>query len=326
MIDLPPLNTPLGAGFVLAWLATLGGCIGSFMNVIVHRIPAGKSIVHPGSQCPHCGHAIRARDNIPVLSWFLLRGRCRDCKGTISFRYPLVEGTVALLFVLVGVVQVGTGGANLPGAAMRTGAGVLGVTVYHLVLLCGLLCIALIRYDGNEVRLRLIVPLVAVGFIAPMGAPLRPVSASGALSWAEYQENFFPAVATGALGCTLGVALGGLTGGTMRKEGWAKRTGHRSVAAGLVGIYLGWQAVLVVTLFTAVLYLVDSMVTRWLGLRPGVPWSAWLALASLAYILMWSSIGERLPAVVTAADGMTLAVGAASTLGLSIAARRVVRL
>ncbi len=77
----------------------LGLAAGSFLNVCIYRLPLGRSVVRPGSQCPGCGSAIRAYDNIPVLSWVLLRGRCRNCRTRISVRYPVVELATALLFV-----------------------------------------------------------------------------------------------------------------------------------------------------------------------------------------------------------------------------------
>lgn len=80
----------------------LGLLVGSFLNVVIHRVPAGLSLVSPGSACPACGHAVRAYDNVPVLSWLVLRGRCRDCSSPISPRYPAVELSTALLFALAG--------------------------------------------------------------------------------------------------------------------------------------------------------------------------------------------------------------------------------
>jgi leader peptidase (prepilin peptidase)/N-methyltransferase len=81
--------------------ALLGLLVGSFLNVVVHRVPRGESVVSPPSACPGCGARITARDNVPVLSWLLLRGRCRGCGTGISARYPLVEaGTSALFAVL----------------------------------------------------------------------------------------------------------------------------------------------------------------------------------------------------------------------------------
>ena len=76
----------------------LGLCVGSFLNVCIHRIPIGLSVLHPRSRCPSCSTAIRARDNLPVLGWLILRGKCRHCRATISPRYPIVELTVGLLF------------------------------------------------------------------------------------------------------------------------------------------------------------------------------------------------------------------------------------
>ncbi|HLA67622.1 MAG TPA: prepilin peptidase [Acidimicrobiia bacterium] len=87
-----------GFGVVVAAASFVGVLIGSFLNVVVYRIPAGISIVKPPSACPRCGAEIRARDNIPVVSWLLLRGRCRACGEPISVRYPLVEGACGVLF------------------------------------------------------------------------------------------------------------------------------------------------------------------------------------------------------------------------------------
>jgi leader peptidase (prepilin peptidase)/N-methyltransferase len=81
--------------------ALLGLVIGSFVNVVASRLPAGRSVVAPGSACPVCGSPIAARDNVPVLSWLLLRGRCRACRAPISPRYPLVELLTAGVFAVV---------------------------------------------------------------------------------------------------------------------------------------------------------------------------------------------------------------------------------
>ena len=77
----------------------LGSVVGSFANVCIHRLPRGESVVRPPSHCPACGARVRPRDNVPVLGWVLLRGRCRDCHASIPVRYPLVEGGMALLFL-----------------------------------------------------------------------------------------------------------------------------------------------------------------------------------------------------------------------------------
>lgn len=92
---------PVMSGGELAVVAVFGAVLGSFANVVIHRLPLGVSIVLPGSRCPHCHVPIRALDNVPVLSYLLLRGRCRSCAGRISPRYPVVELLMAVLAVAV---------------------------------------------------------------------------------------------------------------------------------------------------------------------------------------------------------------------------------
>ena len=87
--------------FLMCFVLLLGLAVGSFLNVVIWRVPRRESIVAPPSACPVCGHSIRPRDNVPVLSWLVLRARCRDCNAPISRRYPLVEAGTGLIFVLV---------------------------------------------------------------------------------------------------------------------------------------------------------------------------------------------------------------------------------
>ena len=87
--------------FLWVFVLGVGASVGSFLNVCVHRLPDRRSIVRPGSACPACGHPIAWHDNIPLLSYVLLRGRCRHCRARISPRYPLVEAATALLFALL---------------------------------------------------------------------------------------------------------------------------------------------------------------------------------------------------------------------------------
>jgi leader peptidase (prepilin peptidase)/N-methyltransferase len=95
----------------------LGLALGSFLNVVIHRLPRGMSLARPRSACPRCGTPVRPGDNVPVLSWFLLRGRCRGCAEPISFRYPAVEALTALLCVVVFLVK-GDGWELWPGLAL----------------------------------------------------------------------------------------------------------------------------------------------------------------------------------------------------------------
>jgi leader peptidase (prepilin peptidase)/N-methyltransferase len=108
---------------VLAGL--LGLAVGSFLNVVIYRVPAGESVVHPPSKCPHCGAAIRNRHNVPVLGWLVLRGRCYDCKAPISPRYPVVEAITGALFVVVTIRIIDLHiGAAVPAFLYLTAIGV----------------------------------------------------------------------------------------------------------------------------------------------------------------------------------------------------------
>jgi leader peptidase (prepilin peptidase) / N-methyltransferase len=101
----------------LVLLGACGAAFGSFINVLAHRLPRRESIVKPRSRCPSCGTTIRSYDNIPIVSWLLLRGRCRDCGVRIPLRYPLVEAVTAALFVVLGI-KLGREAALWPALAM----------------------------------------------------------------------------------------------------------------------------------------------------------------------------------------------------------------
>ncbi len=171
-------HVPLWGNALLAiWLWALGGNLGSFMNVVVYRVPLGRSVVHPGSRCPNCKTAIQWYDNIPVISWVLLRARCRHCKITISSRYPCVEALVAAVVLVVGFLSPVALGRNLP--EPMTPVPMQFETVwlwllfaFHVLLLCTLICAALIRYDRMLPPWRLFVPAAVVGCIAPMLPPI----------------------------------------------------------------------------------------------------------------------------------------------------------
>lgn len=92
----------------IAIVFILGSSIGSFLNVVIYRVPAGLSILWPPSRCPHCLHKLGKTENIPIWGWIRLRGRCAHCGSPISMRYPLVEATAGLLFVLVCVTSFTT--------------------------------------------------------------------------------------------------------------------------------------------------------------------------------------------------------------------------
>jgi leader peptidase (prepilin peptidase) / N-methyltransferase len=138
-------------GFLVVVCGVLGLMVGSFLNVVIWRLPRGESIVRPPSHCPHCDTEIKPYDNIPVLSWVLLRGRCRTCGAGISARYPLVELTCAVLWVAM-VLRFGESWA-LPA---------------YLVLVSALLALSLIDFDTFLLPNKIVYPL-AVALVALFG-------------------------------------------------------------------------------------------------------------------------------------------------------------
>ncbi len=164
-LELLPLVDPLTA-FLVAWWTVVGAMIGSFVNVVVWRLPRGESLSRRGSHCPFCDRPIRFYDNIPVLSYFVLGGRCRDCQAPISPRYPIVEALFALLFLIVALVEVAGELANLPlpdSWNYRPTLAVISATqTLHLILLSTLLTALLIERDDWPVPWKLFTPALLV--------------------------------------------------------------------------------------------------------------------------------------------------------------------
>ena len=152
---------------LLIFLLLLGACIGSFLNVVIWRLPRGESIVFPGSHCPSCGRGIRWYDNIPILSWLLLKGRCRFCKVSISPRYLAVEAITALL--------VGGLYACYYLLDIRDAVGPVGDTwpmyAAHAALLCGLLACSLVDIEHWIVPLEVCWVVSLLGLAAAAADP-----------------------------------------------------------------------------------------------------------------------------------------------------------
>jgi leader peptidase (prepilin peptidase) / N-methyltransferase len=211
------------------WLAVgaglLGLLVGSFLNVVVHRVPRGESVVRPPSACPVCGAPIRPRDNVPVLAWLLLRGRCRDCGAPVSLRYPLVELGTGVLFAAV-AVRFGADPA-LPAFLYLAAAGLALAVIdvdhkrlpdaltlpSYLVLAVLLGVAALLGADGSWLRALLGATALfgvyfALCFAYPAGMGFGDVKLAGVLgmatAWLGWGEW--------AVGLFLGFLLGGLAG------------------------------------------------------------------------------------------------------------------
>ena len=150
-----------GLVMLLVFAGLLGLAIGSFLNVVVYRVPAGRSLT-PDSACPNCGTAIRKRDNIPVLSWLMLRGRCRGCAQPISARYPLVEAGTAIAFLFV---TARFGPAVLEAASVTDAVAASIELVAFLVLTAVSIALALIDLDTKTLPNVIVLPTLLAGVV-----------------------------------------------------------------------------------------------------------------------------------------------------------------
>lgn len=270
------------------WLFAVGGCVGSFLNVVVYRLPRKMSLLRPPSHCPACARPIRWFDNVPIFGWLWLRGRCRDCRAAISARYPLVEAITAGLFLGLGLVEWLGGGTNLPPrTAMQPG----GVYAYHLWLLCTLLTAALIEYDGYRPLRLLFTVAVLAGVHAPLVWPwLHPLPAFGA------GEYVLPGAIDGTAGLAAGLLLGwlgsllGRTQSYCVEDGRSETTSYKLwlLPAMCVGVYLGWQVTCAVVPAAVVAWLVLRLLSGPIPALRRIGPTAVLAVLTLAAILSWS--------------------------------------
>lgn len=193
----------------LLFITMFGACVGSFLNVVIYRLPAGLSLVTPPSRCPHCQHRLASYENMPILGWVWLRGKCRKCKAPISVQYPLVELLTAAMFagcyVLFYLVE-----------GWRNPLGTLGFEIQYtfplfivwVVLLSGLLAATVIDARYYIIPLQIPWTITVIALIAlPLGAAFgRP--AAGAIGSSIDFEPFVPVVGqTGAM-----IAWGGAIG------------------------------------------------------------------------------------------------------------------
>jgi leader peptidase (prepilin peptidase)/N-methyltransferase len=259
-----------GEAMVTACFFALGANIGSFLNVVVWRMPLGKSIVHGDSHCPVCATKIASRDNIPIFGWLGLGGQCRACGTKISPRYPIVEAIMGAVFLLFYFVELISGGANLPVRGINTYRGVLwiimypkwdliGLYLYHCYLFCVLLVLTLMALDRSRIPRRLLIFAFTVAIALPLAFPdLALVPAS----------RF---VAVGGMSSAMFVGAGTVVGlliGYVLNSAWRRSLQHEPSefmatipSFGLIGAVLGWQAVLSIATFFCGLMMVRTMLT-----------------------------------------------------------------
>jgi len=243
---------------LIAWAAGFGLLIGSFLNVVIHRLPREESLVTPRSRCPACQTPIRPWDNIPIVSFLLLRGRCRDCGRPISWRYPLVEGLTGLLFALT---------------VARFGMTFLALSLLFLV--SALVVVAFVDLDHQVIPNVITLPGIPLGLLAGLAVGSPPVldRVLGALTGAGFLY----------LVLLYGSALYGQD---------AMGEGDLNLIA-LVGAFLGWRGAAVTILIGCVVGSIVGLAMIGLGRlrrREHMPFGPFLAMGALVALF----VGDQL--------------------------------
>ena len=233
-----------------------GAAVGSFLNVCIHRIPRDESVVRPPSACPRCGHPIRFYDNIPLLSFFLLRGRCRDCQARISPRYPLVEGITGVLclalFLQYGLTLRG-------GILFAFGAALIVATFIDL--------------DHQIIPDAITLPGIPLGFLAAVFVLQM-----------DYLDSLLGIVAGGG---TLWLIASGYRLLTKRS---GMGMGDVKLLA-MIGAFLGWQSILFVLFassFFGSLVGIAIIAVKKGDMKYAIPYGPFLSAAAVAY-LFWGA-------------------------------------
>jgi leader peptidase (prepilin peptidase)/N-methyltransferase len=232
----------------LTILVLLGLAVGSFLNVCIHRLPRGESLTVPPSRCPGCSYRQRPYDNIPVLSYVLLRGRCRKCRSPISIRYPLVELITMALFVIHGEVF-----------------GWSAVLVPRLLFACAMVVLFAIDLEHQLLPNVITLPGIAIGLIASAVLP--------------------PGIVDALIGVVIGGGVLWLIGEAyFRYSGQEGMGGGDVKMLAMIGAFLGWKLVLVTLVLSSVagsLIGLLVIVGKRGGMKYALPYGTFLALGAL---------------------------------------------
>ena len=264
----------INALFVAA-IGVFGLLIGSFLNVVVYRVPAQKSIVAPASACGSCGHAIRAHDNVPVISWLMLGGKCRDCTSPISKRYPLVELGTGLFFALIAAWAITDSG--MPILPARLVPAVLAGVAFLYFAAIGV-ALSLIDLDTHRLPNVIILPSYLVGIVLLGASSLVSANYSALISAAIGAAIMFAAYFIMAIAYPGGMGFGDVK------------------LAGVIGLYLGWLgwSALAVGFLAAFvlggLYSIALILARKATRKSGVPFGPWMVAGAWVGILAGTPI------------------------------------
>jgi leader peptidase (prepilin peptidase)/N-methyltransferase len=238
-------------------LAGLGLLVGSFLNVCIHRVPLRTSIVHPGSRCPSCGYELQWFDNVPVVSYVLLGGRCRRCAARISLRYPVVELITMGVFVLHAAVF----GLDL-------------LLIPRLLFACAMIVLFGIDLEHHLLPNVITLPGIVIGFLFSLFLP------PGALS--------------SAIGLVVGGGVLWVIGEAYYRYAGQEGMGGGDVKMlAMIGAFLGWKLVLVTLVLSSIVGAIVGLlviVVKRGGLKYALPYGTFLALAGLVASLF----GDRI--------------------------------
>jgi leader peptidase (prepilin peptidase)/N-methyltransferase len=254
---------------VIVVVGLFGMLIGSFLNVVIYRVPAGKSVVSPPSACGQCGHAIRGFDNIPLVSWLVLKGKCRDCSARISARYPLVELGTGVFFALVASWVIFDG--IRPGAMSLVSTILTGAAYLYFAAIC--ISLSLIDLETHRLPNAIVLPSYLVGAVL--------------LAAASITSGNYSALLTAAIG---GVAL--FTAYLLMALLYPGGMGFGDVKlAGVIGLFvgwLGWGSLGVAAMAAFVLgglYAIILLLARRATGKTGVPFGPWMIAGAWVGIL-----------------------------------------
>ena len=249
---------------IYLFIFILGSCIGSFLNVVIYRLPAKISLINPPSRCPHCLHRLGKTENIPILGWLWLKGKCRWCHSSISFRYPLIEAFTGLLFVLI-FVQFGFS----------------WLAVGYGIFISWLIALALIDFDT------MLLPNALTESGLLMGLVFQ--------SWLGYlQGNWSQSLFMAILSMVIGIWLfdtilvvGSLVFGKQAMGG-----GDPKLAA-MISVWLGWQGILITTLLSCAIGSIIGILALsfgWLKKDQKMPFGPFLALGAVLTVFWGESL------------------------------------
>jgi leader peptidase (prepilin peptidase)/N-methyltransferase len=271
------LESTTWATFVVVAVGILGLLVGSFLNVVIYRVPAGKSIVSPPSACPSCGARIRPRDNVPVISWIALRGRCRNCAAPISRRYPLVELATGVLFACVAAWMLSRSSESTFAAADTLAAFLIELAAFFYLSAIGV-ALFMIDLDTRRLPNAIVVPSYVVAALLLTAAGLvdfRPEQLIGAAIGGAAMFAFYFALAF--------AYPGGMGFGDVK-------------LAGVLGLYLGWTGwgALAVGAFAAFLlggaFSILIVTLRGAGRKTAIPFGPWMIAGAFVGIFFGEGI------------------------------------